>query len=364
MVNERAKPRVIIWLSSLRLFFFIVCVAFLALAQKSDLRPAEDQLKQQLAQHPDGYQANHNLGEFYAQRKNYRAAVVYLDKAYRVDPSAYENAYDLALSQLLAGDVPSARRIAGQLLQVQDRAELHNLIAAIEEASGNFREAAGEYQTAARMDPSEKNLFDLGTELLKYHGYRQATQIFAYAVNRYPESAKLRVGLGVAQYSLGSYRDAVETLCHAVDLDSRDTRALEFLGKMYDVAPELSADVTKRLKRFATLYPHNPAANYYYALALRNRAVPGSAAANAEAMELLKKATAEDTTFADAHYQLALAYADAGMDASAIEELKLTIKLQPGLKSAHYRLAQLYSKRGENSLASREYAAVKSLNAP
>jgi tetratricopeptide (TPR) repeat protein len=334
------------------------------LAQRADSDHAETQLQQQLAQDRDSYRANHNLGEFYAHRKNYSTAVVYLNKAYQIDPSNYENGYDLALSQLLAGDLSSARRVAMQLLSRQDRAELHNLIAAIEEASGNFREAAEEYQTAARMDPSPKNLFDFGTELLKYKGYRQALQIFTYAVNKYPESAQLRVGLGVAQYSLGSYRDAVETLCHAVDLDPKDARALEFLGKMYDVAPELSGDVTRRLKRFATLYPQNAAANYYYALALTNRALPGNPAHKAQAMEFLKKATLDDPAFADAHYQLALAYDEAGMDVRAIEELKLSIKLRPSLKSAHYRLAQLYAKRGETALASREYAAVKSLNSP
>ena len=342
----------------------IGCSILPILAQRSDQARTEVQLKQQLAQHPGSYQANHNLGEFYAQRKNYGQAVIYLEKAYQVDPSNYENAYDLALSQLLRGDLPSARRLVNQLLSLGDRAELHNLNATIEEASGNFREAAKEYQTAASMDPSPKNLFDLGTELLKYHGYRQAVKIFTYAVNKYPEAAQLRVGLGVAQYSLGSYRDAVETLCHAVDLDPKDTRALDFIGKMYDVAPELSAEVTQDLKRFATLYPQNAAANYYYALALTNRVLPGDPADKAQAMDLLKKATAEDPAFADAHYQLALAYANSGMDADAIEELKLTVKLRPNLKSAHYRLAQLYAKRGATALAKQEYAAVKSLDGP
>jgi tetratricopeptide (TPR) repeat protein len=348
----------------LRLFFLIGCLFVPALAQQSDAAHTEIRLQQQLAQHRDSYQANHNLGEFYAQRKNYGAAVVYLERAYQIDPSNYENAYDLALSQLLGGNLSSARGLVKQLLGLSDRAELHNLNAAIEEASGNFREAAKEFQTAASMDPSPKNLFDLGTELLKYHGYRQAVEIFRYAVNKYPEAAQLRVGLGVAQYSLGNYRDAVETLCHAVDLDPKDTRALDFLGKMYDVAPELSAEVTKNLKRFATLYPQNAAANYYYALALTNPVLPGDPASKAQAMHLLKKATTEDPGFADAHYQLALAYADSGMDVDAIKELKLAVKLRSNFKSAHYRLAQLYAKHGETELANREYAAVKSLNTP
>ncbi len=329
-----------------------------AAAQQNPSSQAELSLKQEAARQPNSYQANHRLGEWYVQAKSYSSAVVYLEKAYRIEPDAYDNAYDLALSQLLAGDAASARRLVERLLREQDRPELHNLLANIEETSGNFRAAAQEYETAAREDPSEKNIFDLGTELLKYHGYRQALQIFAYGVDRQPASARLRVGLGVAQYSLGEYRDAVETLCKAVDLDPKDTRALEFLGKMYDVSPEFSGEVARRLKHFAMLYPSNPAANYYYALALRNSHTEG----DAEARAFLEKAVKEDPSFADAHYQLALAYGDEGLDAKAIEELKLAVRLRPDMKSAHYRLAQLYSKQGKLELAHEEYKRVKSLN--
>lgn len=90
---------------------------------------------------------------------------------------AYDNAYQLALSQLEAGNLPAARHLIQQSLEEKDNAELHNLLGDVEERSGNFREAAKQYEIAARMDPSEKNIFDLGTELLKYHGYQQSLQV-------------------------------------------------------------------------------------------------------------------------------------------------------------------------------------------
>ena len=148
-----------------------VVVALLAAAQSNQHEPS---LRQEAERNPKSFDANHRLGEYYVKQKNFPSAVVYLGKAYQIDSSAYDNAYDLALSQLLAGDVVSSRRLVEQLLARQDRPDLHNLLGGIEEASGNFREAAKQYEIAARQDPSEKNLFDLGTELLKYHGYRQA----------------------------------------------------------------------------------------------------------------------------------------------------------------------------------------------
>jgi tetratricopeptide (TPR) repeat protein len=340
----------------LRSFWLSGCgvIALLAAAQSDQ---PELSLKREAERNPQSFEANHRLGEYFVQQKNFSSAVVYLGKAYQIDSSAYDNAYDLALSQLLAGDTVSSRRLVEQMLARQDRPDLHNLLGSIEEASGNFREAAKQYESAARQDPSEKNLFDLGTELLKYHGYRQAVQVFEYAVGRYPKSAQLRVSFGVAQYSLGEYRAAVETLCRAVDLDPKDARALDFLGKMYDVAPGLSAEVTSRLKHFSELYPNNPAANYYYALALERAQTSNTALVES----LLKRAIAEDPSYTEAHYQLGLTYANSGSDRQAIAELEKAIQLRPDLKSAHYRLAQLYAKQGDKDRAQREYQAVRAL---
>ena len=47
-----------------------------------------------------------------------------------------------------------------------NEAELHHQLADVEEKSGNSLEAVHEYQRAAELAPSERNLFDWGAELL------------------------------------------------------------------------------------------------------------------------------------------------------------------------------------------------------
>jgi tetratricopeptide (TPR) repeat protein len=212
-------------------------------------------------------------------------------------------------------------------------------------------------QAAARANPSEDNLFHFGSALLQYHAYVQGLKIFRYATQKYPRSAKLQVGLGVAEYSTGDYREAVETLCRAVDLDPSDRRALGFLGKMIGVAPGLSVEVRRRLEHFAKLYPHNPAANYYYALSL-----PQTPETNRQAETLLREAVAEDPKFAEAHYHLGLIYQQKKLDTKAAREFESAVRLKPDLKSAHYRLAQIYAKEGRAAKARQEYATVRSLN--
>jgi tetratricopeptide (TPR) repeat protein len=303
----------------------------------------------------DTFEANHQRGEYYVKRGELRSAIPYLRRAFELDPAKYDNGYDLALACLQMKALDEARRVIERMQKIGEKSELHNLLGDVEEASGHTLTAVKEYEIAARADPSEKNLFDLGTELLNHAGYQQATQIFEYAVGHFPKSARLRVGLGVVYYSLGRYADAVTSLCTAVDLDPTDTRALEFLGKMNDVSPAMAEEVSRHLARFAALYPGNASANYYYALSLRGRGEP------VQIESLLTRAIQADPKMADAHYQLGILYQSEGEIAKAALELEKAVRVRPDFKSAHYRLSLLYRSQGQEERARNELRIFRSL---
>ena len=63
--------------------------------------------------------------------------------------------------------------------------------------------AVNEYETAAHMDPSDSNLFDWGSELLVHRTYDPAIDVFESATQRYPNSPRLWIGLGMAYYTAG-----------------------------------------------------------------------------------------------------------------------------------------------------------------
>jgi tetratricopeptide (TPR) repeat protein len=328
----------------------------------AEVSSGEAALRRQAAEHPESFAANRHLAEYYIRHNRVSAALQWLEKAGRINPADYDNGYDLALARLETKNLDEARKLLQEMLSRQDRSELHNLLGDVEEAAGNIDEAEKQYETAARQDPSEKNLFDLGTDLLHHRAYPAALTVFKYAAEKYPRAGRLQVGLGVALYSSGQYADAVETLCRAVDLDPADTKALDFLGGMYDVSPELAREVTKRLAHFAELYPNNASANYYYALSLRKRNLtPGLNDSDGKVESLLKKAVALRPGFADAHFQLGLLYSDKRQTANAVREFEAAIQLRPDLKAAHYRLAQLYAEQGKAELSRREFQAFRSL---
>ncbi len=333
----------------------------LAAADDADVPRSETYLREQVRLHPADFRANHLLAQRLIQQNQIAAAIPYLEQARVIDPAHYTNSYDLALAFMRSGALSQSRQVILDLLQRSDRAELHNLLGDVEEAEGNIQEAAQQYEQAARMDPTEKNVFDLGSDLILHQGFQPAVKVFRFGVERYPKSARMRVGLGVTQYSLGQYDAAVEALCQAVDLDPADTKALDFLGKMHDISPQYGEEVLKRLARFAQIYPQNARASYYYALSLRQREPGAPVMPGGSARVLLQRAIQLEPGFAEAHYQLGLLFEEEGHPADALHEYQITVELNPGHAKGHYHLARLYQRSGQAVLAQQEFSNFEQL---
>src|SRR5262249_54151475 len=76
---------------------------------------------------------NHAIGESYLRRAKLVEAIPYLEKAQRADPNHYANSWDLALAYLETGNLEAARGLIVQMLVQKNTAELHNLLADLEE---------------------------------------------------------------------------------------------------------------------------------------------------------------------------------------------------------------------------------------
>src|SRR5215468_9092601 len=161
---------------------------------KMDL--AEEHFSKAAELEPEDYGTNHNLGAAFAHNGKVAKAIPYLEKAQRLNPSSYDNGYDLSLAYLVSGRLADARASVQSLLKIKDAAELHNLLAQVEEKDGNFIAAVTQFETAAHMEPSENNLFDWGGELMIHRTLDPAVEVFRQATDRYPNSYRLMVGLG------------------------------------------------------------------------------------------------------------------------------------------------------------------------
>ncbi len=325
---------------------------------------AEAEFKKAVELDPKNYNTNHNLGEFYVQAGNIAQGATFLERAQRIKPESYDNGYDLSLAYLETGRLSDARQQVTELLKQKDTAELHNLLGQIEEKDGNFVPAANEFEAAAHADPSEDNLFDWGSELLLHRTFDPAIEVFQHAAERYPNSPRLAIGLGMALYSRGNYDDAVKALLKAADLSPSDPSCYYFLSKAYDSSPGQAEDVIQRLRRFAELQPKNARALYYYAMSLWKGRRTQDAGVDVHQIEsLLKKSVELDSKLAEAHLQLGNLYSDQGRYADAVPEYERALAINSDLADAHYRLGQAYVHSGQKDRAQEQLQVYQRLRA-
>lgn len=324
---------------------------------------AEMQFKKAVQLKPRDYDANHNLGEFYIQTGKIASAIPFLEHAQEADPAAYNNGYDLALALDETGRLDEARRQLQSLISSRDSAELHGLLGEVEEKSRNYLASAAQYEQAARMDPSEQNVLNWGAELLLHQTFAPAIEVFKAGTQRYPQSAPLQNGLGVALYGAGQMDDAARAFFRASDLTPSDALPLTFLGKACDGASAPLADqIRGRLQSFLARDAKNADVNYYLAACLWKRSPTDSNPdRDIQVESFLKRALAVNPNYADAHFQLGVLYADERKYPEATEEYERALKITPNSANTHYRLGQALARLGNDARAQEEFAAFERL---
>ena len=324
---------------------------------------AELQFKKVVQMEPHSYDANHNLGEFYIQSGKVASAIPFLKHAQELDPAAYNNGYDLALALEQTGRLDDAREQLQALISLRDSAELHSLLGEVEEKSQNYVSSATQYEQAARMDPSEPNILDWGAELLLHQTFAPAIEVFRAGTQRFPQSAQLHSGLGIAFYGAGQMDDAVHAFFRASDLTPSDPLPLTFLGKACDgSSPDLAAQIRSRLQSFISRGAQSAELNYYLAICLwRSNQVELKSDLNVQIESLLRHALILDPNYADAYFQLGILYADQHKYPEAIEHYERAIKINPNAVNTHYRLGQALARLGNETRAQEEFSIFERL---
>lgn len=268
--------------------------------------------------------------------------------------------YEAAVPYRERGDFAGAREQVRKALAVADNAEGHRLLGEFDEQLGDPLEAVHEFERAARMDPSEQNYFEWGTELLLHKAAEPAVEVFSRGSSAHPNSVRMLTGLGAALYSSGSAEEAARRLCEAADLQPADPAPYLFLGKIEKTTPAPLACSEQKLARFAQEQPGNALANYYYAISLWKREKgSGKPAGFKQAEALLEKAVAIDPKLDEAYLQLGVLHSTRGDFEQALRDYKKAIELNPSLGEAHRQLALAYQRMGEKAKALQEFEAYE-----
>jgi tetratricopeptide (TPR) repeat protein len=316
---------------------------------------SESNLRAALAGAPGTFAANHELGAFYLHAGKYRESLPLLKAAYQVDLSNRANEYDLALAYKETGDFPQAREHVGNLLAHGDNADLHRLLGELDEKMSDPLAAVHEYEQAVRLDPSEQNYFEWGSELLVHRAVWQAAEVFKNGTKAHPKSVRMLTALGTALFAGALYDEAAVNLCAASDLNPADPEPYLFMGRIEMAAPKPLACLEPRLARFVQQQPTNPQANYLYAMAIwkRQEQAPDQKALQ-QIESLLTKAVTIDPKCGDAYLQLGILSSQHDLH-KAIGYYTKAIAADPQLGEAHYRLGVAYDRSGAPEKATQEF---------
>jgi tetratricopeptide (TPR) repeat protein len=329
---------------------------------------AREQFEASLKLNPDQPSALTNLAQIYfdsGEPNDLQMARSLLERAGKNNPDP-QIAHALVITCLKLGQVLMDRgdlRGAGRTLESavasgMDDAKIYAALAEVYEADGHFENAIPAMRLAVQRDPqNELYHFRYGLLLTDSHAPAAGIIRLQESLKQFPNSARLWLALGIAQFTLGQNVEAESSFKRSLALDAKAVPALAYLGFTYAQRGAYQEAI----------------AFYEQALALN----PRLAALHYLAADTMLKLSSTDTTRAEKYLQraidldpkLAAAYltlgrlrAHADRYSEAAPLLERAVALQPELPEAHYQLSRVLVKLKRPYEANRELELFKQLS--
>jgi len=285
------------------------------------------------------------LALYYSEAANYAKAAELEARYAETAPDAVPRAAELYLR---AGKAKPAIELTRKALQVDDRAELRDLLGKAYEADGDLGHAIPEFQAAIQKNRYDEGFyFDLAQAQLQQQNFAAALETLDIGRKYFDKSAQLELAAGVAYYGLRRFPEAIDAFLRTIPLDPTVERPYVFLGRMLDQAEDKLPKITEAFAAFARNTPGNYLSSFLYGKAL---AVEDPARAE----HLLRESIARNGQFWESHFELGALLEHRGAVEEATQEIRRSIELNPQDPAAHYRLARLYDRLGKTAEARTE----------
>ena len=265
--------------------------------------------------------------------------------------------YNLAVEQYASGQFDNAFSTLESLRAQNDSAEIEDLEGDVAEQRGDFSTAVHNYQNAIALAPGEERYrLSLGAEFLQYRAYQRAGSVFQQAAEVFPNSARIYVGLGTADYFLEKYDDSVAAFLRADKLDGGSGRAISYLGatQVDSAAGPAPAAVDAICSRADSHAPESAAVTWCGAVLFRKAFLAGDQAAAPVAIQRLRTAAklAPDDPVASCTLGYALEWNEQIREAR--HWLEICVRLRPNSAEDHYRLSRVYQTLGLKQAAAKQ----------
>jgi len=264
-------------------------------------------------------------------------------------------AYYLALARYRTGRFSECHATLREMIDASYwTSNTYELVGWCYAKQGKLKEAVDAFEHSIDLDPSKESTYlDLGTILVDHKMTDLAVSVAKLTVERFPESYRAHMMLGMVQAYVGLLTDAVKSYGRAVELNPNSPEANYDLAMAQSMAgfTETAMQTLERgIERFPRDTPHYEA----HASFLVNLAEAGNAAAESRAVSLLKSAISLDSSLPEPHYLLGRLELRSNRTSEARGELELAVKLNPRSAKIHFALSRAYHRLGLEALAAKE----------
>jgi tetratricopeptide (TPR) repeat protein len=316
---------------------------------------------------PENLTANQNLalGLLFLGHDAYQQAISRFEQTLQQDAGNETATLNLALAYKNVGKSPAAIELTSRALGKKPSAALHNMLAELEEASGQYVEAVQNYQRAVELEPANEDYyFDLGMEYLSHFTFGPALEVFRVGTEKFPTFARQYLGLAFSHYAVREYPQAADAFTTALEIDPDSPAVLKAWNTVLSaLSPADWEAILPRLSRLAAAHPQSPDLAFCYGAALfRSEFAKGPKGALEQPQMLLEKSVKLRPDFAAARIELAGLYAAQKKDQQAVDEYLVAVREDPKSEIPHYRLGQLYRQMNKMDLATAELARYQELS--
>jgi tetratricopeptide (TPR) repeat protein len=305
------------------------------------------------------------LGLLFLSHDAYQDAIPRLEQTLRQDDSNEMATLNLALAYKNVGKSAAAIKLTRRTIEKKPSGALYNMLAELEEESGQYVEAVQNYQRAVELEPTNENYyFDLGMEYLSHFTFGPALEVYRVGTQKFPNSSREYLGLAFSHYAVREYQDAADSFTKALEIDPDSPAVLKSWNTVLSsLSPADWEKILPRLSRLAVAHPQSADLAFCYGAALfRSEFAKGPKSALDRPQTLLEKAIKLRPDFAAARLELAGLYAAQKQDQKAVDEYLEAIREDPKSDIPHYRLGQIYRQMNKLDLATQELARYQELS--
>ena len=309
---------------------------------------------------PDAPAIQHALAMFYTGIGEPGKAARF-ERQFASSPQADSEALGRAAQLFLkAADSSEALEAAQAAVAQHGTPANHFVLGQAYEAANQPAPALNEYRAAASGAPESAEFsFALAQSYLRLQKFGEAAGLLEQSVKRSPADAQLRLALGVAQYGLRRFPEAVQSFLATIDAVPDLEQPYVFLSKMLDQAGTALPAVQSKFEQFHARHPDNGLGSFLLAKVL---AMTGGA--TEQLKPLLQDAIAKDAGNWEAHAELASVLSRERNFQEAAAEFEIAQKLNQSEASIPFRLARVYDRLQQPDKAAAQRALHQRLLTP